>query len=234
MLEETRAGKKPFIVVRGDHAGRLLGQHCERAAGQGIDLLEPLGGGGAEANLRGRGDQAVRGEEPRHQDQADLVREDSAVRRPQDGAAGQSGARHLLRRAGPGRVHGERLPARPLGAQLGGRRAVGEGGLDLSGQALRPAAGGLDRRTLLQQEDHGGPRRERTGELAALARRIPRHGQEGEGQGHHADGARRRRPALSRRSRRARGAAEAARRRRLCASCSQASCPGAIRAWSTR
>ena len=31
------------------------------------------------------------------------------------------------------------------------------------GQALWPAAGGLDRRALLQQEDHGGPRRERAG-----------------------------------------------------------------------
>ena len=191
--------KSLSLLIAASIVGRLLGRHCERAAGQGIDLLEPLGGGGAEANLRGRGDQAVRGEEPRHQDQADLVREDRALRRPQDGAAGQSGARHLLRRAGPGRVHGERLPARSLGAQLGGRRAVGEGGLDLSGQALRPAAGGLDRRALLQQEDHGGPRRERAGEPAALARRLPRHGQEGEGQEHHADGARRRRPALSRR-----------------------------------
>ena len=44
---------------------------------------------------------------------------------------------------------------------------------------------------------------------------FPRHGQEGQGQGHHADGARRRRPALSRRACRARGAAEEARRRRL-------------------
>ena len=53
------------------------------------------------------------------------------------------------------------------------------------------------------------------GQSAALARCLPRHGQEGEGQEHHADGARRRRPALSRRASGARGAAEAARRRRL-------------------
>ena len=66
------------------------------------------------------------------------------------------------------------------------------------GQAVRPAAGSLDRRALLQQEADGGPRRERAGQLAALPGRVPRHGQEGEGQGHHADGARRRRPALSR------------------------------------
>ena len=32
-------------------------------------------------------------------------------------------------------------------------RALGEGGLDLQGQALRPAARGLDGRALLQQED---------------------------------------------------------------------------------
>ena len=75
---------------------------------------------------------------------------------------------------------------------------------------------------------------QRAGEPAALARRIPRHGQEGEGQGHHADGARRRRPALSRRASRARGAAEEARRRRLRQAARRASCPGAIRAWSTR
>ena len=55
------------------------------------------------------------------------------------------------------------LPARSLWAELGSRRAVGEGGLDLSGQAIRLAVGGLDRRALLQQEDHGGPRRERAG-----------------------------------------------------------------------
>ena len=172
---------------------------------QGTDVLEPLGGRDAEARRSSRSrDQGLRGQEPRHQAQADLVREDRALCRSQDGAARRPGAGHLLCRAGSGRVHGERLPARSLGPQWGGSRALGQGGLELQGQALRPAARGLDGRALLQQEDHGRARREGPGQPAACARRFPRHGQEGEGQRHHADGARRRRPAVSGRACRAR------------------------------
>ena len=43
----------------------------------------------------------------------------------EDRAAGRPGARHLLRRARPGRVHGERLPARSLGARTGPRSSRG-------------------------------------------------------------------------------------------------------------
>ena len=78
------------------------------------------------------------------------------------------GAGHLLCRAGPGRVHRKRLPARPLEPQLGGHRAVGEGGLDLQGQALRPAARSLDRRALLQQEAMADLGVKRAGQPAAL------------------------------------------------------------------
>ena len=73
-------------------------------------------------------------------------------------------------------------------------------GLELQGQALRPAARGLDRGGLLQQETHGRTRREGAGEFPALRRCIPRHGEEGEGQEHRSDVAWQRRPAVHRRA----------------------------------
>ena len=171
---------------------------------------------------------------PGSQDQGILVREERALCRAQDRAARRPGAGHLLRRARSGRVLREQLPARPLESQLGEHRALGEGGLELQGQALRPAARSLDGRALLQQEAHGRARREGAGESPALRRRLPRHGEEGEGQGHRADVARQRRPAVHRRAPDARGAAAEARDRGLRQAAHAASCRGRTRAWSTR
>ena len=88
-------------------------------------------------------------------------------------------------------------------------------GVELQGQALRPAARSLDGRALLQQEADERARRDGAGESAALRRRLPRHGEEGEGQEHHADVARQRRPAVHRRAPHPRGPAAEARARRL-------------------
>ena len=132
------------------------------------------------------------------------------------------------------RVLREQLPARPLEPQLGEHRAMGEAGLELQGQALRPAARSLDGRALLQQEADGRARREGAGEPAALGRRLPRHGEEGQGERHRADVARQRRPAVHRRASDARGAAAKARARRLRQAADAASCRGPIRASSTR
>ena len=107
------------------------------------------------------------------------------------------------------------LPARSLRPQLAQHRALGEGGLELQGQALRLPARGLDGRGLLQQEADGRARREGAGQPPALARRLPRPRQEGQGQGLDADVARRRRPAVPRRLPHPRGAAEEARHRGL-------------------
>ena len=129
--------------------------------------------------------------------EASVVREDRAVRGAQDRAARRHGAGHLLRRARPGRVHGERAAARPLVAELGGNRALGEGDLVVQGQAIRPAARGQHGRALLQQEAAGGPRRQGAGEPAARFRGHDRPVEKGARQEHDADVARRRRPAVS-------------------------------------
>ena len=213
--------------------GRFLGRSRAGPA-EGADALDALGGRADQAAVRRRGDRRLREEEPRHQDQGILVREERALCRAQDRAARRPGAGHLLRRAGSGRVLRKRLPARPLEPELGEHRAMGEAGLELQGQALWPAARSLDRRALLQQEAHGRARREGAGESPALRRRLPRHGEEGEGQRHRADVARQRRPAVHRRASDARGAAAEARTRRLRQAAHAASCHGPTRAWSTR
>ena len=221
---------------RGDPCGR--GICCRRLgsspADKRADALDALGGRADQASVRRRSDRRFREEESRDQDQGLLVREERALRRAQDRAACRTGAGHLLRRARSGRVLREQLPARPLEPELGQHRALGEAGLELQGQALWAAARSVDGRALLQQEAHERSRRQGAGELAALRRRLPRHGEEGEGQGHRADVARQRRPAVHRRAPDARGAAAKARASTITASCSPASCRGPTRASSTR
>ena len=214
--------------------GSRRGRHRAGPADQGADALDALGGRADQAPVCRRSDRRFREEESRHQDQGVLVREERALRRAQDRAARRPGAGHLLRRARSGRVLREQLPARPFEPELGEHRAVGEAGLELQGQALWPAARSLDGRALLQQEADGRARREGAGESAALRRRLPRHGEEGEGQRHRADVARQRRPAVHRRASDARGAAAEARDSTTTASCSPASCRGPTRASSTR
>ena len=117
-------------------------------------------------------------------------------------------------------------------AQLGGGRAVGEGDLVLQGQALRPAARGLDGRGVLQQEDLSRPRR-RGARQPSTRRRFLDLVKKGAREEHDADGARRRRPPVPRRPPHARGAAEEARHAGV-RQPAQGQAPGATRAWSKR
>src|SRR5262245_27769392 len=178
----TSATRRSHAQAEVDAAVRRTGLVADRSgAGEGDDV-EPLGGGEDQARLRRGCDQAVRGGESRRQDRGLLVREDRALRRAEDRAPRRHRAGFLLCRARPIRIHGERPLARPLLAQLGGDRAVGEGSLVVQGQALRRAARGVDGRGLLQPENARRARRHGAGEPAARLAGVPRRREEGAGE----------------------------------------------------
>ena len=156
-----------------------------RPAGE-AHVLESLGRREDQARLRRGGDPALRIGASEREDRGDVVREERALRGTQDGAPRGHRSGHLLRRAGSGRVHGERAAARSLAAQVVGHRAVGEGDLDVQGEAVRPAAGSMDDRALLQQEDARGSGCDGAGEPAAFGERVHRPRQEGAREEHHA------------------------------------------------
>ena len=186
-----------------------------RAAGQGTDLLEPLGGRDAQAHVRRGGHQAFEAKNP-------------GIKLKQtwyEKTALYAGLKTALRAGqAPDIFYAEPDQVEYM-----------ENGflLDLSDLNWKDVEPWAKEAWTYQGKPYGLPLEAWTAELyynkktmADLGVSVAdgtqlspeafaRHGQEGQSQRHHADGARGRRPALSGRTSRARGAAEEARHRRL-------------------